>query len=306
MANEVKFPVTRGVRQGDMLSPLLFNAALENVISKWKMCLHDHGIKLNDTHRLTNLRYADDLLLFGKSLAEVLEMLEILSAELVGVGLSINGSKTKILTTDLNASSSENPLYVDVAGSMVEILRRGTVHKYLGKVFCGNLRNRGQCNLSHRMQCAWWKFHQLRTTLENKNIPLKLRLKLFDAVVSPTILYSLSTTPLTSAQVEKMDVTQRRMLRKIVGWIRFDDEDWEVIGRRMKTRLEAGLRQYPIKTWSERRANLVQKLLDKIANAPDDDLRKAAFNWNPSVIGEYFDGSHPYRAPGRPRQRWYE
>ena len=53
----------------------------------------------------------------------------------------------------------------------------------------------------------------------------------------------------------KMDVTQRRMLRKIVGWIRFDDEDWEVTGRRMKARLEAGLRQYPIKTWSERRAN---------------------------------------------------
>jgi len=103
-----------------------------------------------------------------------------------------------------------------------------------------------------------------------------------------------------------MDVTQRRLLRKIVGWIRFDDEDWEVTGRRMKARLEAGLRQYPIKTWSERRANLVQKLLDKIANAPDDDLRKTAFNWNPSVIGEYFDGSHPYRAPGRPRQRWYE
>ena len=187
VANECKLLVTRGVRQSNVFNFLLFNAALENVISKWKM------------HRLTNLRYADDLLLFGKSLAEVLEMLEILSAELVGVGLSINGSKTKILTTDLNASSSENPLYVDIAGSMVEVLRRGTVHKYLGKAFCGNLRNRGQCNLSHRMQCAWWKFHELRTTLENKNIPLKLRLKLFDAVVSPTILYSLSTTPLTSA-----------------------------------------------------------------------------------------------------------
>ena len=78
--------------------------------------------------------------------------------------------------------------------------------------------------------------------------------------------------------MEKMDVTQRRMLRKIVGWIRFDDEDWEITGRRMKTRLEAGLRQYPIKVWSERRANLVQKLLDKIANAPSGDSRKITFN----------------------------
>ena len=95
------FSVRRGVRQGDILSPLLFNAAFELVLQRWKRRLQSHGILLPPSPvRLTELRYADDLLLFGKSLDEVLFMLELLSSELSAVGLTINASKTKITTTD--------------------------------------------------------------------------------------------------------------------------------------------------------------------------------------------------------------
>ena len=38
-----RFPITRGVRQGDILSPLLFNAVLEHAMQKWKQKLRSHG-----------------------------------------------------------------------------------------------------------------------------------------------------------------------------------------------------------------------------------------------------------------------
>lgn len=93
------FLIQRGVKQGDVISPMLFNAGLEIAFRRWKTRLHTHGFKFkNDGTRFTNTRYADDVLIFAKSLDELMEMMEMLVEELATIGLTLNGSKTKILT----------------------------------------------------------------------------------------------------------------------------------------------------------------------------------------------------------------
>ena len=66
------FRVQRGVRHGVVLSTLLFNAVAESAIRKWKAKLKEHGIKLRkDMHRrLTNVRLADDLIIYASSKEE--------------------------------------------------------------------------------------------------------------------------------------------------------------------------------------------------------------------------------------------
>ena len=61
------FPIRNGLKQGDALSPLLFNFALEYAIRRVQVNQDD--LKLNGTHQL--LAYADDVNILGGSVHTV-------------------------------------------------------------------------------------------------------------------------------------------------------------------------------------------------------------------------------------------
>ena len=61
-------------------------------------------------------------------------------------------------------------------------------------------------------------------TLIDKHVDLRLRLRLFDTVVTPTAMYSRSVAPLTVVEKKCLAVTQGKMLRRIVGYKKAPDD----------------------------------------------------------------------------------
>ena len=165
-------------------------------------------------------------------------MLDLLAQVLGESGLELNTDKTKLLST-MHTPTSET--FIETSHGLIEHVSTKGSHKYLGRKFPGKMTDRGAVALQHRISCAWAAFQKLQDSLVNKHVNVKLRLKLFDATVSPTALYSLNTCPLTVVQLKKREAVQNRMLRRIVGWVSFSGETWEETGRRMKNRLERAL-----------------------------------------------------------------
>ena len=220
---------------------------------RWKARTHGLGWDLLDgglKERLSNICYADDLMLFAKSKEEVAQMVDVLDEELRKSGSEINAGKTKVLTTDASIYLCAAPVYIEAMGQHLQMARQGEIQTYLVKMLAGNPRSRGPENLSHRMSIAWMKYHLHRQTLLNRKICLGLRMRLFVAVVTPAALYSLSTTPLTTECLRKLDVMQRKMLRNIVGWTHSSGESWEEKGRAMKDKLQTAISKFGLESWS--------------------------------------------------------
>ena len=92
------FQIGKGVPQGCILSPCLFNLYAEYI--KWNVGLDETqaGIKIAGIN-INNLRYADDTTLMAESKEELKSLLMKVKEESEKAGLKLNIQKTKIMAS---------------------------------------------------------------------------------------------------------------------------------------------------------------------------------------------------------------
>ena len=293
------FDICRGTKQGDPISPFIFNAVLEQVLravkAKWKTRRYGLELEPNVQERLTNLRFADDILLVSRTLPQGKQMLEDLMVEYKKVGLSLHPEKSKIMDNDRGYGSKVTKAKIN--GAEIEVLSGEASTMYLGRLL--SLSNTHEVELSHRIRKAWTKFGIYKEELTNKAVPLRLRLKLFNATVTPTVLYGAGCWVLTKSREQELQGAQMKMIRSILGHTREKDEkgvveSWVTWVKRSTKLAREKMTCAKMATWAEEACSRQRKWATKMLMKNEDSWTKKAYYWIP--IG--------FRSVGRPAKRW--
>ena len=94
------FQIGKGVCQGCILSPCLFNLYAEYIVRNAGLDEAQARIKIAGRN-INNLRYADDTILMAESEEELKSLLMKVREESEKVGLKLNHQKTKIMVSGL-------------------------------------------------------------------------------------------------------------------------------------------------------------------------------------------------------------
>ena len=131
----------------------------------------DRATKQKDC--LTNLRFADDVLLFSTSLEKLREKLCEFKTSTEAVGLGIHPDKTKILSNQDKVKAKK----ITVNNVKIEVLARGDNARNLGQNI--TFEEQETEETKNRLKAAWAAFHKYRQELTSEDYRLCHRLRLF-------------------------------------------------------------------------------------------------------------------------------
>ena len=178
------FDYHKGVRQGCILSPLLFNLYLNDIPFLLDREETD-PIELPNGSHLNCLLYADDLVLISHSAKGLQRALSILANYCNDWLLSVNPKKTKVMIFQKKCRKSIlDKHYFQINEDKIEIVNNYT---YLGINFTsnGNFRN-CKANLKDKTRRS---IFATRRYLDFAKLPLDVTNKLFDSLFLPILLY---------------------------------------------------------------------------------------------------------------------
>ena len=155
--------------------------------------------------------------------------------------------------------------------------------------------------LASRRAAGWAAFTKFRSELCNHRWPLRMRIRLFEAVVSPCVLYASGCWALTGDMERQLQTNRRKMMRLVVrvGRRKLLDgslEPWIDYVQRATHTAEDLFAKCGSIEWTEAHRRRKWNLAGRLARAADSRWGKKMLSWLP-LHGK---GRHV----GRPKTRW--
>ena len=170
------FQIGKGVHQGCILSPCLFNSYAEYIMRSARLYEAQAGIKIAGRN-INNLRYADDTTLMGKSEEKLKSLLMKVREESEKAGLKLNIQNMKIMA------------YSSITSRQID---RKTMETVTNFIFLGS-KITVDYDCSHEIQRYLLLGRKAMTKLDgifkSRDITLPTKIHIVQVVVFPVVMY---------------------------------------------------------------------------------------------------------------------
>ena len=203
------FNISKGVRQGCILSPHLFSLYTEQITRNAD--IDDMGIKIGG-RTLTDLRYADDTALAAGDITSSKRVLYRLDSSGKVEGMGLNAKKTKVMHITGTDSLPENLTEITVNNTVLEKVQH---FKYLGSIKSAD----GTClkDVMTRIAMAKAKMIQLKHLWKDRSITINLKLKILKCLILPVLMYGCEAWTLRKKEEDKLKAAEMWLYRQLLS-----------------------------------------------------------------------------------------
>jgi hypothetical protein len=197
-----------GIRQGCPLSPYLFlvvhSAIMHDVETQLQQQMGTLPWVHSANHPLFDLAYADDTVLMGQSPGVVNKALHLIQTTAEHYNLKLNRGKCEYIVMNGKGTLT----FTD--GTEVKQVKAA---KYLGAIITDTARV--QADLRARLARARTGMDRLSKFWAHTDISIKWKLRIYQAVFIPTVLYGMESAHFTTADLQQLDSFHFQAMRKI-------------------------------------------------------------------------------------------
>ena len=155
-------PKGRGLKQGCVLSPGLFNICLNKILEKTITTSKGIPWEYFRRKRPADLEYTDDICLLSYSINDMRRMIHSLEQEAESIGLKINVTKTKMMIV-------------------------GNTHEE-GGIYIWHEKGESEEDIQNRMKKGKQVFRMLNNTWTSTQISRKTKISIFNSNINPVPL----------------------------------------------------------------------------------------------------------------------
>lgn len=270
------FMVTKGLRQGCSMSPLLFNLYVEAALRQWKRNVGGMGVPIGED-TLFSLSFADDQVILAQDAYDLEFMMRRLYNEYEKWGLQVSLSKTEYLV----ANSEANFQVLINDQTMIKQVDR---FKYLGAYI--NKNGLGECEIRQRIYQSRKIIGCLNSLWWDRNISQKNKKRVGRVMVESVLTYGSEVWTVGAELRRRLIAVEMDYLRRSARISRLE----------RRTNVEVRDIMDARETVIDRIERRGLKWFGHILRMPEGRWPKRIFRWRPPGR----------RKRGRPRRSWNE